>query len=597
MDTLRQFTASFGKPSKDKDGKEEKKEKKKGVDISEIPGDISDRFHHWRALNPKSLQDVEAKQMDQIHAIYRREIGEQLPEALEIVDKSKAFLSFQFKYKEAKRQVNDLDFDKKKWLQLMKDNDGPFKFQAEELVKIICRFQTIKAKRHVSKGFYTDPENLWCEETKMWATNSLSLMDVSIGTRDLIYKRIRYFEEILCEDNLFDRPSSRVTHTVQQVVVASRAVLKYHTVPVIDKELAHHDARRAFDSLKKHLIILISDSVEFLFNVYRSPAKKGVQDTATKLLSILLDDEFIAKAFPDSQKEVRARVLGIPEEFDKQKDKQTGFLKMGRGVDLYLSENVLIDSVPQGGPPLATNKEPISDAQLARIFVGDKCGFELRFRANHFVARQYLRAHALVLELGQLYDVIDKAAACASQGGTLLVYGLANAQLNAMLDTTEKLLQSLRDSLNMCAQIAEVRFEELVYSNEATTSRTPWIAHFKLVHSTLAKIDKMNNTLVQEIALIKVQANSMTLYEQFQKAQQDTDTFLTSASDFSKHMSDVLGIPYNKPKSPPIVSLPDPSAFSVDEADVKKGLPAPNSGSATLDLSRLAGAIQVQASF
>jgi len=447
------------------------------------------------------------------------------------------------------------------------------KFQAEEMIGIICRFQEIKKKRSSNKGVNTDPENLFCEEVKAWCVQNLCIRPIDEDAKGVLYKRIRYFEEILCANDLFDRPSSRVTHTVQQVIVACRGVLKYHTMPVIDKELAHHDARKAFDKLKQHFVTIIADTVELLFNVFReNPKKKGTQDTALKLLSLILEDPNIEEAFPDAQKEVRAKVLGQPEDWDNQRVKQKDFLKLGPENTIFLTESVILDEKQAGGIPLATNKEPIKDANLARLFVGDNCGFEQRFRGNHFVARQFLRCHALVFEMGSFFVVLQKAAACASQGGTLLVYGLANAQLNAMLDTAEKLLQSLRDSLNLLASISEIRFEELVYANEATVSRSPWIGHFKVVHSTLAKIDEMIKKVSGEISSMKIHANSMTLYDQFQKAQDDTTAFLSLADGFSKNVSGILGIAYSKPKSPPIVNLPSPKALDqLSEREVGPG--------------------------
>jgi len=168
-----------------------------------------------------------------------------------------------------------------------------------------------------------------------------------------------------------------------------------------------------------------------------------------------------------------------------------------------------------------------------------------------------LKLLALVLEVGDFYCVVDKAAACASQGGTLLVYGLANTQLNIMLETCDHLMCSLREGCSTLARVAELRFEELVFQNNATVKRNPWILFYRTIHSTLSRIDKTLATISQECALIKVQANSLTLYEMFQKASQDTTEFLNAASDFAEHMSHVLGITYTPPPNQQVVHLPD----------------------------------------
>jgi hypothetical protein len=118
-------------------------------------------------------------------------------------------------------------------------------------------------------------------------------------------------------------------------------------------------------------------------------------------------------------------------------------------------------------------------------------------------------------------------------------------------------MSSLRESCSTLARVAEFRFEELVFQNDATVQRNPWILFYKTIHSTLARMDKTLATICQETALIKMKANSLTLYEMFQKASQDTNEFLNAATDFASHMSAVLGITYTPPQQQQVISLPD----------------------------------------
>eukprot|EP01125_Pyxidicula_operculata_P022758 TRINITY_DN9557_c0_g1_i1.p1 TRINITY_DN9557_c0_g1~~TRINITY_DN9557_c0_g1_i1.p1 ORF type:complete len:618 (+),score=163.99 TRINITY_DN9557_c0_g1_i1:38-1855(+) len=557
---------NLGKSDKDKE-KDNKKEteKTKMPNVGDKLDDAADKFKRWRVLQKDALQDIEIMQMDKIQLIWSQQMGCELPPHLTLETKKKSFLFVDHEYKAAKVTVTHLDYEEKKFLDRMKDKDGPFKFQATELIKICCRYQKIKAKRSSNKDVFTDPENLFCEELKEWAVTEFCMMEISENNKKLLYKRIRYFEEILCADNLFDRPQSNVTHTVQQVIVAVRGLLKYQTIPVIDNELAHHDARKAFDTIKRHLVQLISHCVDFLFHVFRNTkeSKTGYSDVAYRLLALILDDDNIKRAFPDSQRELRQRVLGDTDEVDRAKKARVDFLLLGANNQLTICDDLLFcpKEKNEAFPPASENKVVVTDQQLATLFVGDRSGFDIRFRGNHFIARAFLKAHALVIELGNLYTVMEKAAACASAGGTLLVYGLANAQLNAMLETTDDLLSSVRDTLNLLSQISEVRFEELVYKNEATTSRNDWIAHFKVVHSTLAEVVHMVGVLTEDLSRMKAQANAMPLYDQFQKAQKDTDSFLSSADSFSKRMSNTLGIAYEKPKPPTVMKLPSASSL------------------------------------
>jgi len=190
-----------------------------------------------------------------------------------------------------------------------------------------------------------------------------------------------------------------------------------------------------------------------------------------------------------------------------------------------------------------------NDQSLSHIFVGKESGLEEFFRGNTFIAYKYLKAHALLLELGGLFIVIDKAANCAKQGGTLLVYGVANAQLNALLDSTKQMIQAIRDEFTGVCKIAECAFEDLVRQNKATEGRSKWMGHFKHVFPASNQINEAVKQVLEDINLIKQQANSMTLYERFQQAQNDTADFLKSAEGFSQRTAVVTGEPYVPPKA------------------------------------------------
>eukprot|EP01124_Arcella_intermedia_P024781 TRINITY_DN4260_c0_g1_i1.p1 TRINITY_DN4260_c0_g1~~TRINITY_DN4260_c0_g1_i1.p1 ORF type:complete len:949 (-),score=275.18 TRINITY_DN4260_c0_g1_i1:43-2889(-) len=535
------------------------KNKNKGRDLA---SDVASGWEQKRLINKKALQEIEVARMRKIQDIYQREVNYEIPPHLEFIKKHYEALGIKgFAYYTAKIKVQEGDFEKKKWLNIMKDSDGFFKYEAQQIVKIVCEFQVIKKSRVVGAGYKTDPENLFCEELKVWATNTLCMLECSTNTKELINKRCRYLEEVLCEDGLFDRPSSLITHTIQQVIVACRGVLRYRAIPLIDREIAHHDARRAFDSIKKHLVMIMSDTLEFASNVFRTSKGKQVNpaDKVGTLLGAVMCSENVAMAFPNDQAEIRDKIYapGVHGALSKPRS----VLVLGAQDELQLAEfHTPPIKVKKTEPPIEKegNMVKLNQKHLAKLFVGGDSGFEEKFRGNPQIAKQYLKTLALILEVGDFYSLVDKAAACASKGGTLLVYGLANAQLNVMLETCEHLMGSLREACSTLSRIAELRFEELVFQNNATTSRNPWIMYYRTIHSTLSRIDKSLASVSQEVALIKVQANSLTLYEMFQEASAETDTFLTAATDFASHMSSVLGVTYKAiDKTDKMVSLPD----------------------------------------
>jgi len=81
--------------------------------------------------------------------------------------------------------------------------------------------------------------------------------------------------------------------------------------------------------------------------------------------------------------------------------------------------------------------------------------------------------------------------------------------------------------------------------------------HFKHVFPSSNQINDAIKEVLADVSHIKQSANSMTLYERFQKAQNDTADFLSSAESFSQRTATVLGQPYVKPE--------------IKEEDLKKG--------------------------
>lgn len=540
--------------------------------LEEWSEDQRRRFESWRVLHPSILTEAEVVKMQKMHKVYTMEIGGSVPAQLELVEKEEKFLWIKYKYKEAKLGVQDSDFEVKTWISRMGNANGAFRFQSEEIIKICCQFQKIKKERHLSAGFMTDPENLFCEEIKSWATNQFCNLEATENNKEIIIKRIRYLEELLCEDNLFDRPDSRVTHTIQQVLVAVRGVLKYHTIPVIDKKLVHADAGAAFEEFMKHIIIIISDTSDFLYHVLRGTSAKPntvETDKAARLLKSVLRSPDICNAMMLQRNEI---ILGSGSGIEEKPIPK--LLDMGKNGKLFLHEDYAANPEERTGQNQLIE---LTQGVLQSVFVDDDCGLEKKFRSNAQVAKHYLKAHAYLLSFGNLYGVLEKAKDCALTGGTLLVYGIANAQLNSLLELSDNLINALNSTLNVLTCIAETRFGELVYSNSATVTRCPWIVHFKQLPSLQVKIEKRIKQLLNEIGKMRAQANSITLYEHFQKAQKETDLFLSAADGFTKHMAKALGVAYEKPVSRGVVNVPtlqsmqDALKEEVCEAEVPSG--------------------------
>jgi hypothetical protein len=319
----------------------------------------------------------------------------------------------------------------------------------------------------------------------------------------------------------------------------------------IEKELATEDAGRAFEELRKHCVKLIYNCFNFLIHVFRADVE-GVVTASDKLLRTLQEDANLNKVMGDDLTKVMDSIHG-----QKAATAKYSFDLGERGM-----KNVtqFLD--------IPTLKE--DDPLLPYIFVGTNSGVEEFFQNNTFIAYKYLKAHALLLELGQLFIVIEKAANCAKQGGTLLVYGVANAQLNALLDSTKSMIQAIRDEFTAVCKIAECAFEKLVFENKATATRSKWMVHFKNVFPASNLINDAVKEVLGDVNVIKQQANAMTLYERFQKAEKDTSDFLSCAEGFSKRTAEVLNQPYVKPEPKEDTIDNTQALFQQINANVKK---------------------------
>jgi len=313
----------------------------------------------------------------------------------------------------------------------------------------------------------------------------------------------------------------------------------------IEKELASEDAVRSFNNLHKHCQQVIYNCYLFLAHVFRAEIE-GQITAADKLLKTLQEDPNLKKFMGDELTSVQDEIKGV-------KDR---------------AEKYSFDLAEGGMAPVLSfmdvTKLNQNDPRLPLVFKGPYSGVESFFQNNAYITYKFLRAHALLIEFGQLFVVIEKARNCAKQGGTLLVYGVANAQLNCLLDSTKSMINAVRDEFLGVCKISECAFEELVMANEASSGRNKWIQHFKHVFPAINNITDAVKQVLDDVGQIKLQANSMTLYERFQKAQNDTNDFLSSADSFSQRTSAVCGTPYNPPK----VTEEELQKNSIDNNDV-----------------------------
>jgi hypothetical protein len=176
-----------------------------------------------------------------------------------------------------------------------------------------------------------------------------------------------------------------------------------------------------------------------------------------------------------------------------------------------------------------------STVTMATLF-DDQSGFEPFFRKNSQLASWFIKAHGLLHELAKLVVVCEKAKQLAGQGGDLLVYGLANAQVNNMLNGYSAIVKAIRAAFERLNQMAEVRFEQLVDANQARESANDWVPHYRKVSYLFEQMEEDLAKADQAAAHIRTQANAMTLEERFQKAKEETNMFVMSFLNERSHV-------------------------------------------------------------
>jgi len=159
----------------------------------------------------------------------------------------------------------------------------------------------------------------------------------------------------------------------------------------------------------------------------------------------------------------------------------------------------------------------------------------------------------MVDELASLHSVVNKAQNCARQGGNLLVCGIANAQLNAVLNSCDLLIGYLRRTLTTLSNLTEKRFEQLVYRNMARTDKTEWVSNYNELNSILFNLGKLFDELNKLVSNLRSQANSLTLLEQFQQAKEEINDFMIDARHFAESTAYLIGMNYSEPPKPIIV--------------------------------------------
>jgi hypothetical protein len=508
----------------------------------------------------RSFTKSERQRLELIQSIYRECVeGKELPVQLRLEKKKP-------QYKAGVR-----DFVATTWINQM--GKGVLKPMCEAIVNEICEYQKERSERVFGSGYRDDPYVLFLEEIKDWITQRVSVLDCNIEARDMLKARIRYMDHVLSEANLFD-PFPTHKSTMQQVVTRSKRILKYEMLPIVEAEIAHSSAREDLRQLQISVSAALSHLVSFLYNIFRSGSgpvtitisklrtpvgekyEKIKQNRAGYLLHRLMNSGLFSSVFLDDHFQLE----------DERKAVADGMTNQRLDV---VSSNDFLDArgnvrIPKWLLEFVQDPKERAAIDLTNVFDHEDSGVESFFRGKAMITGCFLRCHGLAQELAKFVLVVEKAHRLAGQGGDLLVYGVANAQVNAMLQTYESLSRAVRQQVDRLNQMAEIHFEQLVNDNQARESSSKWVKHFKKVSFTLELLDGDLQRADEAALHVRAQANALTLHQRLQKAKTETENFVVQAEGYSRHVAGVLGIEYQPAIVPAVVSIDN--ALTVPDA-------------------------------
>jgi hypothetical protein len=268
-------------------------------------------------------------------------------------------------------------------------------------------------------------------------------------------------------------------------------------IPLIQSEIAHAGAREDLTSMETFLRATLDHSVQLLYHFFRDTPgapknltvanlreanrekyQKVLTTTSGLLLRQLISSPFFTLVYQDSHFFVEEQSKALVENFQSgalaAANDSTVLLSVLKPLAFCLNEefvpfciDLYLDT--KGNPMIpeillskAENaKQKVSLSSLSAVF-NDDSGFEPFFRKNKVVAADFIKAHGLLHELAKLVSMCRSAKELAGQGGSLLVYGVANQQLNQMLRITDVLLQSLRTTFERYVSHNHLEFTNFI---------------------------------------------------------------------------------------------------------------------------------------
>lgn len=175
----------------------------------------------------------------------------------------------------------------------------------------------------------------------------------------------------------------------------------------------------------------------------------------------------------------------------------------------------------------------------AKMIMKENSGIQSTFQQK-FVIDAFVRFHGLLQELAFAMMLILQAKALAGVGGELLVYGMANRQMNMVIRVYHKLIEALETCMKTIDEVGKSRYEELVFQNN--NQDKVWPRHFSISSSLKNRIEADLANSMKAAKIVGEHANEKQIQERVKSAKAQTEQFSSDASKFCSKVSSLLSL-------------------------------------------------------
>jgi len=157
-----------------------------------------------------------------------------------------------------------------------------------------------------------------------------------------------------------------------------------------------------------------------------------------------------------------------------------------------------------------------------------------------YLVDSFVRFHGILQEVAVSLVVLMQAKTLAGVGGELLVYGLANRQMNLVLRTYGKLMEAVISCLKTIDEVGKSRYEEMVFKNDS--QEKVWLRHFSIASSLRNRLEADVANSMKAAKVVEDHANERQIQDRIRSAKVQTEQFASDASKFCSKVADLLSL-------------------------------------------------------